>query len=628
MPFDFFLALEQAESDKPFRSVENMNRFRYLPQKKTRSNRYALPVGMVENTYRGKKFMGFTCAACHCSQVNYHDTGIRIDGGPAAADMDTFMQAMDAAMEATLKDPTKEKRFVEAVQKEGNYSRESDITGDLHIYWLRLRAYNYFNESRFQSSQGASEPYDVHLAYGFARLDAFGRIYNRVLGHLLDPEEIEKALLAELPAEKREDIDAKLQPILAEKDRDTLEARALEILPPKYQMGLRDAVFNSPNAPVSYPFLWDITLHDYLQWNGVAANAGEGPIGRNAGEVIGVFGTLNWVRKPGWTISSVLGGQGFGPTHTSFESSVKVHNLRLIEDRLAALHSPTWDDASAKAGLPPIDWKKADQGERLFAARCASCHANVDRESPSRRIVAHLDSVDKVGTDPQMADNSVQYTGYSGIIRNLYANSSVGNVLLDTKAPVVALLTKATENVVATPDPDKWFFTRGADWAVDLIDELFSNPIKASVKTGIYTPDTTEQPFASVESYKARALNGIWATAPYLHNGSVPTLYDLLLPATPDPKDPPGTQYRPKTFLVGSRELDPVKVGFKSEGYPDGFPFDTTLPGNLNTGHDYGTRALSDEDRWNLVEYLKALGSKKPDAPKSEPPKGEAPKPQ
>jgi mono/diheme cytochrome c family protein len=622
VPYDFFLALEQAESTELFRSPENMNRFRYLPQKKTWSNPDALPVGMVKNIYRGKKFMGFTCAACHCSQVNFKETGMRIDGGPAAADMDTFMQAMDAAMEATLKDPAKEQRFVDAVRKGGNYSRESDITGDLHLYWLRLRAYNYFNESRIKKTDGAVA-YDAPLAYGFARLDAFGRIYNRVLGHLLDPTEIEDTLLQTLPADQRDQIKADLQPFMAESDRDTLEARVLDRLPQAYQIRLRDEVFNSPNAPVSYPFLWDITQHDYVQWNGVAANAGEGPIGRNTGEVLGVFGTLDWERKPFFSLASVLGGQGFGRTHISFESSVKVHNLRLIEDRLAALRSPTWDDAAAKAGLPPIQWDKAERGERLFAANCAGCHANVDRANPDRRIVAHLDSVKNVGTDPQMADNSVKDTGYSGIIRNMYANSSVGDILLDTKAPAVALLTKATENVVLTPDPDKWFFTRGADWAVDLFDEFRLNPIKPSVKSGIYDADTTAQPFASVESYKARSLNGVWATAPFLHNGSVPTLYDLLLPADPKDGDPPGTEYRPKTFLVGSRDLDPEKVGFKTEGFPNGFRFDTTLQGNHNTGHEYGTRdetlsdgsvrkGLSKQDRWDLVEYLKSLGSKKP----------------
>ena len=258
VPYDFFLWLEQAKSTDLFRSPDNMNHVRYLPQKKTRSNPDALPVGMVENTYLGKKLMGFTCAACHCSQVNYHGTGIRIDGGPSAADMDTFMQAMDAAMEATLKDPAKEKRFVDAVRKEGHYSRESDITGDLHLYWLRLRAYNYFNQSRFKSSEGpavyaAPKIYDAPLAYGFARLDAFGRIYNRVLGHLLDPTDIQETSLLEGAAggpKRLQDVKANVQPFMKDRkaDRDTLEARILDALPQEYQLALRDA--ESSTAPM------------------------------------------------------------------------------------------------------------------------------------------------------------------------------------------------------------------------------------------------------------------------------------------------------------------------------------------------------------------------------------------
>src|SRR3546814_5800084 len=57
---------------------------------------------------------------------------------------------------------------------------------------------------------------------------------------------------------------------------------------------VRDAFFNSPNAPVSYPFLWDATRSDFVQWNGVASNALLGPLGRNTGEVIGVFAILDW----------------------------------------------------------------------------------------------------------------------------------------------------------------------------------------------------------------------------------------------------------------------------------------------------------------------------------------------
>lgn len=91
-------------------------------------------------------------------------------------------------------------------------------------------------------------------------------------------------------------------------------------------------------------------------------------------------------------------------------------------------------------------------------------------------------------------------------------------------------------------------------------------------------------------------LNGIWATAPYLHNGSVRTLEQLLLP--PDQREP--------DFQVGSRDYDQKAVGFVSSG---GFRFDTTLPGNSNAGHDFGTAVLgADKDkRHALIEYLKTL---------------------
>ncbi|KIG13522.1 hypothetical protein DB30_07970 [Enhygromyxa salina] len=122
-----------------------------------------------------------------------------------------------------------------------------------------------------------------------------------------------------------------------------------------------------------------------------------------------------------------------------------------------------------------------------------------------------------------------------------------------------------------------------------------ANGIEESEKQGDYHKATAEQPNAEFLSYKARPLNGIWATAPYLHNGSVPTLYDLLLPPAS----------RPTKFVLGRREFDPNKVGFVSEG-DEPFVVDTSVTGNGNGGHEYGV-TLSDADRWALVEYLKTL---------------------
>jgi len=606
LPYDFFLHLEQVDSQELLRSNENMNRFRYLPQRATPSNPDGLPVGFVADTYKCKKYLGLTCAACHTSQVNYNGTGMRIDGGPGAADMDSFMNALYASMKKTLDDSDKRKRFIAAVLNSGNYSSQTDIENDLRTYTLRMEAYNFFNDSFLLEKDGSMTP----VPYGYARLDAFGRIYNRVAEHVVNAEVMREVLAETLPPRETTALLERMKPVFSAQNRDHLLERLSGIFTVEHRRIIRNRVFNSPNAPVSYPFLWDIPRHDYVQWNGIGGNAGVGPIGRNAGEVIGVFATLDWEEKPGWTVSSVIGGQGFGDKHTSFQSSANVHNLRQLEDRLWYLQSPSWNDAVMKAKLPPIDETRRARGEKLFTTHCISCHANIERTSENRRIVAHMDAVSEIGTDKGMAANSVDYFGYSGILRNLYTGTEVGGILLNTRAPVAAILTTATENVVATPDPDKWFFTRAAEWLVDLAHEYFENKIKPSVKAGNYSPDTTARPFESLRAYKGRALNGIWATAPYLHNGSVPTLYDLLLPSEPKAGDPPDMKYRPKVFRVGSRELDTKFVGFKSgvDEYKDGFLFDTSKFANSNKGHEgYGDRSMNHEDRLDLVEYLKSL---------------------
>ncbi|HTW70647.1 MAG TPA: cytochrome c [Acetobacteraceae bacterium] len=106
--------------------------------------------------------------------------------------------------------------------------------------------------------------------------------------------------------------------------------------------------------------------------------------------------------------------------------------------------------------------------------------------------------------------------------------------------------------------------------------------------------------FRSTNGYANHALEGIWVRAPYLHNGSVPTLDDLLKPP----------EQRPVTFYAGDDVYDQAHVGFVSSEASSGdrkfLLFDTRLKGNSNTGHVYGT-TLSDQDRRALLEYLKSL---------------------
>lgn len=603
LPYDFFIALEQpsatpAVAAPPFRANENMNRFRYLPQRATASNPDGLPVGFVKDGYLKKDYIGLTCAACHTAQINYRGIAMRIDGGPGAADMVGFLKALTDSMRAVRDQPAVQQRFVKAVLARGGYATADDVVKDVAVYTQRLVSYNIINHS----------PTD----YGYARLDAFGRIYNRTLEHLLNRRQLDNVLQNFLsPAQVQAAMAGTgTGDTLTSTQRDTI---IQQVANTSAVEALKKELFINADAPVSYPFLWDIPQHDVVQWNGLGNNAGLGPLGRNAGEVIGVFGTLNWHESTEYSLGSLLAGKGIVQKAIRFDSSVNVENLRRIENHLVSLQSPMWP--VDVLGHATSDQGRLLNGKRLFNSYCASCHANIDRDSPARRIVAHMSGLDEVGTDPTMANNSVKYQGYSGILRNEYVGANVGNILLDKKAPIAALLTKATMSVLETRDPDKSFVRRWAEWLRNMAIAFFGNEIKPSNKQGSYPIDTTITPYASLHAYKGRALNGIWATAPYLHNGSVPTLYDLLLPAACAPAAKQG-ECRPANFMVGSREFDPVKVGLRSEGY-EGFRFDTTLPGNANTGHEYGTAdtvedgkplpALTEQERLDLLEYLKRL---------------------
>jgi len=112
------------------------------------------------------------------------------------------------------------------------------------------------------------------------------------------------------------------------------------------------------------------------------------------------------------------------------------------------------------------------------------------------------------------------------------------------------------------------------------------------------------------DGYVAPMLSGIWATAPYLHNGSVPTVWDLL---TPDA--------RPDRFMLGGHALDYEKLGValvrSDDGlwrYPSGYAawsrmavYDTRAPAHDNSGHRYPATGLTTEEKRRIIEYLKSL---------------------
>jgi hypothetical protein len=650
MPYDLFLKLKQADKDELFRSDANFDKYRYLPQKKTFFNPDGLAVGFVKTTYRGKDYIGHTCAACHTGQINFTEKGsstakaIRIDGGPAMADMVGFLTALQAALESTLKDDAKLKAFAdEVLSLKNDYRDAAQVLADLKKWTNSVQRYNLINHS--------------DVKYGHARLDAFGRIYNRVAQYAISADQLKKLL--KLAAAKRETNEQQFLLTSAEVDKvmegigdrivlsdDEFSLVIERLMLPKDQgypglslqdlLDRKDMIFNRPDAPVSYPFLWDISHSDFLQWNGLAPNAGPGPLGRNTGEVIGVFGILDWGVVDSWwkhpltmlwqnlSLSSIASGQKNKKKVIGFDSSINTFNLYRLESLLRNLQSPEWPfcktpqgdyfipEPTTKRYLVPsdpdycqgkgarFDEVKRRLGELIYIDRCRGCHTVVDRSAWDRVVVAHMSDAKRIGTDEKMAHNAVHRTGKSGNFTDVYQETTVGNVIVAEDAPVVQILTAATKGVIATPDADKWWPRRMVEWIYTLVMSFADNPIHKSIKNGDYDPDTTAEPYASLGAYKGRSLNGIWATAPYLHNGSVPSLRELLR----RPKD------RIPSFSVGAREFDPVDVGFANKGTDFG---KVTDPGNSNLGHDYFCKRKPKE-----AVTEKSLGVQRPGAVKDD----------
>ncbi|TCH99895.1 hypothetical protein EJV46_04310 [Roseococcus sp. SYP-B2431] len=318
--------------------------------------------------------------------------------------------------------------------------------------------------------------------------------------------------------------------------------------------------FARADGPVSFPALWDASWFDWVQYNGAIRQ----PMGRNVAEAMGV--------RAGTTLT--------GSREELYRTTVRLDTIHEMERLLAGpaprggLRPPAWPEDL----LGPIDRAAASRGAALYGNLCAGCHtgrwATVaggpgEAERPELRL--NMVALGHVGTDPKAAMNFVQRRAYPD---------------LASPAPVSAAegLRRVTTEVIRT-----WYEQNGIP------------PERRREMDGF-----RENEWRALAAYRARPLDGVWATAPYLHNGSVPSLYQMLLPA----------EQRDRTFVTGSRQFDPRNVGFETGLFPGGFPFDTTIPGNSNRGHEFrdGPRgngvigpALTEPQRRDLVEFLKTL---------------------
>ena len=516
VPYAWFLNLEQPGSQTKFRDDVNMDRLRFLPAEQDGQwNPDALPIGFTkEKTRSGNwEMMGLTCAACHTSRIELNGKTVQVEGGPAMADFETFLEELVASLQATASQNDKFERFAQNVVGEKSGAKADALKTDLQAWTKKLG-------DRMRMNKPTHAP-------GYARVDALGNILNEVVAQDLGIPENAQA----------------------------------------------------PDAPVSYPVIWDGHAQDYVQWNGSAPNADPGSLLRNAGEVLGVFGTMQFSPREGRLAKYPV-------------SSVDIQNLKRIEDLVTKLWSPVWPES-----FPAIDQTKAAAGRELYKANCIGCHALVKRDDPDRYIKVHMISSDALGVDNTLGERFLPRTSKTGSLKGSVIFLDPAQRFGDV-APSALILRNAVFGVM---------IGKNELGLPKLQAPLTGNP-EADFERLQNTIASQKEAFAGLlgtpvqltkTMYKARPLNGVWSSAPYLHNGSVPSLAEML--------KKPGD--RVKQFYVGSRQYDPKNVGFMpvaSEGGVNYYSYDTTVKGNGNTGHDKGT-SLSDEQKLQLIEYLKTL---------------------
>jgi mono/diheme cytochrome c family protein len=297
------------------------------------------------------------------------------------------------------------------------------------------------------------------------------------------------------------------------------------------------------------------------------------PMVRNIGEALGVRARVN-LTEPA----------------RLYQSTVNVKEQWEMESLLAGatafngLKSPAWPEDV----FGPIDQAKAQKGAELYKQHCQHCHLppvnSLELQDPKyweaglkghSFLKLNVIPLDEIGTDPREATDWANRTAVTGVLGLGTVSASDGLRAVTGKIRDINY-----DALGLTADQrDEWSGFRG---------------------DGVVAP----------LAYRARPLGGMWATPPYLHNGSVPNLYQLLSPA----------DRRDKTFYVASREFDPKNLGYSTAKIDGAFEFRTDQPndphpGNSNAGHEFSNkpgkgvigRELTDDERWAIIEYLKTL---------------------
>jgi hypothetical protein len=322
------------------------------------------------------------------------------------------------------------------------------------------------------------------------------------------------------------------------------------------------------DAPVRYPFLWNAWRQDKTQWPGFADNGNDIlGLGRNVGEVTGVFSAYH----PTKDAARLLGINFVANNSTDFDG------LLALERLIKKIGPPKWPW--------PVNATLVKQGKTVFAQNCANgCHeirVNLITQTWAT-------PVQNVGTDTRewaILERKVD----PGVLTG--ATLPFGTPLQNPDEAQKVLALSVAGSIIQHTLP----VVLPNDFQTTLVDTALA--ARTDALKGVFRYGATA---AARGSYESRVLKGIWAAAPYLHNGSVPTLAELLKPHAE----------RVAAFKIG-RNYDLVNVGLAADQPGVTQVLQTTDcdaldSGNSRCGHEFGVN-LSAAQKKALLEYLKTL---------------------
>jgi len=646
--YSWFVNLEMPLDERRFVEPEHLQRYRFIvdPQPTAR-NPDRLPVGFTRHfdAALGQYVLDITCAACHTGEIHAHKDGktyaIRIDGGQAMhafTDMQrgAFGPTLVASMLATWADPWKFDRFARKVIGPRYPEGKSALRDEL---WTTIKAF---------ATQGQNNPlrHLYPMREGFGRTDALGRIANTVFGDHLSADNYQAAtapvsypyvwniwkfdwvqyngsVMQPLARNIGEALgvgaairltDTYGNPVPAEQryvstvdlpNLDRIEHTLQKLTPPRWPENLLGAVdqtlaargktlfeahcqgchgphpadrarqqANSPGKP-SPDTEWMIEVIPVEH------------IGTDPSEANGFMTRHYDLTRAGLTheeVSRVL-------------RPLLVRNLARdarwrLEEVIAARRAAHLELGQLAALLSAYPDPNADPSPSIPQASFAAIAAEL----------AHLPAPPAQATSSWTCELDCQS-------KTLWKDVSTGEADIDAqlaKIDVSQLTEGEGLNILGLLIKAKYYSDNNVSYA------------RQQCLDGFGILDLPQQ----IAGYKPRPLEGVWATPPFLHNGSVPNLYQMLLPP----------EQRSARFFVGRRDFDPKYVGYISAPADpkeaDGFWFDTSKDGNHNTGHAFVATAeqlsaehrdpkghalpsgvigplLSDDERWAIIEYLK-----------------------